>query len=371
MTGEVTAIIGLGYVGTALADKLEEATPWSVLGFDIVERPSGICWEATTDMSRLSECTAAIICVPTPLTLIGRPDLSCVLDAASDVRAHLPEGSLVILESTTYPGTTREIFDHDPFLVAYSPEREDPGRTTQSWLTKLVGGLTDEAASRAAVLYGHIFDEVVIVSSPEIAEAAKAFENTYRLVNIALVNELKMGLIRKGIDVWEVLDAADTKPFGFTRFDPGPGVGGHCIPVDPVFLGHKVFMPTVDAAIESNKWVPKFVVERVTNEIELDGALVLVLGVAYKKNVDDIRNSPALDVARLMEQDGAEVHYHDPYVDTDEFKRVDSLEDISMYDAVLLLTDHDSFDYAKIATANLIIDTRNRINTSEGKVIEA
>jgi UDP-N-acetyl-D-glucosamine dehydrogenase len=413
------AIIGLGYVGLPLALLYSEERV-RVTGFDIDERKIKTLagggtyivrigaeeiaaakkqgFEATSDYSRLTEMDAIIICVPTPLNEYHEPDLSYITDTAKSMAPYLRAGHLVILESTTYPGTTEEVLvpilekgnkhglkaarsnaDQQGFYVAFSPEREDPGNTTVARrdIPKVVGGLDAQASELAAALYGTIFNRVVTVSSPAAAEMTKLLENIYRCVNIALVNELKLLSLRMGIDIWEVIAAASTKPFGFHPFYPGPGLGGHCIPVDPFYLSWKAkewdfHTRFIELAGEINSNMPYHVIESVVKALNrekkaLNGAKVLVLGVAYKRDIDDLRESPALTIIELLQKDGALVSYNDPYFPTvgkgrkyDLQMKCAPLENLGQYDCTLIVTDHSDYDYAKIVEqSQLVVDTRN------------
>jgi UDP-N-acetyl-D-glucosamine dehydrogenase len=403
-------IIGLGYVGLPLAVDAAESG-LKVLGFDVTARvvklvnegrshiqdvPSeqvaalrkkGLL-EATTDMTRLSECDAISICVPTPLSKTRDPDVSYILAATQAVAAALRPGQLIVLESTTYPGTTREIMlpaleargmkVGKDFFLCFSPERVDPGNPT--WHTKntpkVIGGITPECARVGRVLYERFIDTMVPVSSAEAAELTKILENTFRAVNIGLVNETAIISDRLGVNVWEVIDAAATKPFGFMKFTPGPGLGGHCIPIDPHYLSWKMRTLNyktrfIELASEINAEMPLYVVGKVREALNrakkaVNGSKVLILGVAYKKDIDDLRESPALDVLRLLEADGAHVDYHDPYVprlkeDGTELESV-ALTDaaLSGADAVVIITDHSSFDYARVfRLSQVLVDARN------------
>src|SRR5580765_6217787 len=414
------AIIGLGYVGLPLA-LLYTEQKFRVTGFDIDERkvstlmqggsyivrilPGEIQqarakgFEATSDYARLAEMDAIIICVPTPLNEYHEPDLSYITDTAAAIAPHLRAGHLVVLESTTYPGTTEEVMvpilekgnsaglkaargenaDGTGFYVAFSPEREDPGNTSVARrdIPKVVGGLNPAAAELAAALYGTIFNRVVRVSSPAAAEMTKLLENIYRCVNIALVNELKMLSLRMGLDIWEVIEAASTKPFGFQPFYPGPGLGGHCIPADPFYLSWKAkefdfHTRFIELAGEINSGMPYHVIASVVGALNrhkksLNGARVLVLGVAYKRDIDDLRESPSLTIIELLQKEGAQVSYNDPYFPTiGKGRRYDlqmkrsSLDNLGQYDCVLIVTDHSDYDYAKIVQeSQLVVDSRN------------
>jgi UDP-N-acetyl-D-glucosamine dehydrogenase len=414
------AIIGLGYVGLPLALLYTEKN-FPVTGFDIDQRkvstleqggsyifriaPSEIQaarekgFQATSQYSRLTEMDAIIICVPTPLNEYHEPDLSFITDTAKAIAPHLRAGQLVVLESTTYPGTTEEVLipilekgsrpglrvsrnDHSneqEFYVAFSPEREDPGNTTvaRQDIPKVVGGLDAKATELAAALYGSIFNRTVRVSSPAAAEMTKLLENIYRCVNIALVNELKLLSLRMGLNIWEVIEAASTKPFGFQPFYPGPGLGGHCIPVDPFYLSWKAkewdFRTRfIELAGEINTNMPYHVLDSVAQALNqrkkpVNGSRVLVLGVAYKKDIDDLRESPALVIIELLQQAGAQVSYNDPYFPTvgkgrkyDLQMKCVPVENLSEYDCVLIVTDHSDYDYARIVReSQLVVDTRN------------
>jgi UDP-N-acetyl-D-glucosamine dehydrogenase len=414
------AVIGLGYVGLPLA-LLYTEEKLRVTGFDIDQRkvdtlnaggsyifritPEEIGGArakgltATSDYSQLTEMDAIIICVPTPLNEYHEPDLSYITNTGHAIAPHLRAGQLVVLESTTYPGTTEEVLvpilenenkgglkaarneqnsDRD-FYVAFSPEREDPGNTSVARrdIPKVVGGLDPQASELASALYGAIFKRVVRVSSPAAAEMTKLLENIYRCVNIALVNELKLLSLRMGLDIWEVIDAASTKPFGFQPFYPGPGLGGHCIPVDPFYLSWKAkewdFRTRfIELAGEINIGMPYHVIASVVSALNrqkksLNGSRVLVLGVAYKRDIDDLRESPSLTIIELLQKEGAQVSYHDPYFPTigkgrkyDLQMKRSSLDNLGEYDCVLIVTDHSDYDYRKIVEeSRLIVDTRN------------
>ena len=415
-------IIGLGYVGLPLA-LLYVGQKFPVTGFDIDQKkvdaltkgksyiyriPSEEVQEAkinglvaTSDFSRLAEMDAIIICVPTPVDEHHEPDLSFIVNTAHAIAPHLQAGQLVILESTSYPGTTEEVLvpileqenqiglkaarnqvtgeTGAEFYVAFSPEREDPGNTTVARcdIPKVVGGLDAHAAELASTLYGSIFHRTVPVSSPAAAEMTKLLENTYRWINIALVNELKLLSLRMGLNIWEIIEAAATKPFGFQPFYPGPGLGGHCIPVDPFYLSWKAkewdFRTRfIDLAGEINVAMPYHVIEAVTSALNqqkksLKGSRVLVLGVAYKKDIDDLRESPALTIIELLQKQGAEVSYNDPYIPmVGKGRKYDlqmtssPMQNLGQYDCVLIVTDHSCYDYAKIvAESQLVVDTRN------------
>lgn len=415
-------VIGLGYVGLPLALLyVDQKTP--LTGFDVDQEKVNTLMQggsyifripaeeiqaarqhgfsATSDYSQISAMDAIIICVPTPLNEYQAPDLSYIENTAHAVAPRLRPGQLVILESTSFPGTTEEVLvpileKENPlglkaaragagrdrlheFYVAFSPEREDPGNTTvaRQDIPKVVGGLCPEATEMASALYKTVFRRTVQVSSPAVAEMTKLLENIYRCVNIALVNELKLLSLRMGIDIWEVIDAASTKPFGFQAFYPGPGLGGHCIPVDPFYLSWKAkewdfHTRFIELAGEINLSMPYHVVDSVsaalgTQKKALNGSAVLVLGVAYKKDIDDLRESPSLTIIELLQKAGTRVEYHDPYFPVvgkgrkyNLNMRSASLENIGKYDCVVIVTDHSDFDYARIVKeAQLVVDTRN------------
>jgi len=405
-------IVGLGYVGLPLAVELSRAG-YRVLGFDVNpdvveglnEGRSHVkdvtdaqlqrameCgrFSATTDMSRLSEPDAISICVPTPLSKFKDPDVSFIVAATEAVKKRLRRGQAIILESTTYPGTTREIMlpalastglkVGQDFFLAFSPERVDPGN--QSYGTrntpKVVGGITAHCQAVAVALYQPAIDTLVPVSTTEAAELVKLLENTFRSVNIGLVNEMAIVCDMLGVNVWEVIEAAATKPFGFMKFLPGPGLGGHCIPIDPHYLAWKMRglnykTRFIDLAGELNTEMPVFWVRKLSEALNgqgkaVQGASVLVLGVAYKRNVEDIRESPALDIIRLLEGQGARVSYFDPHVprfreDGQEFRSVElTPEVVAAADCVIVVTDHTAVDYRMIKRhAKLVVDTRNAL----------
>ena len=408
----VAAVIGLGYVGLPLAIELCEEG-FSVIGYDVSERVVGLLMRgeshiqdvpaahvakhvksgkliATTDASKLHDADTISIAVPTPLAKTRDPDMSYVLSAAGTIAEHARPGQLIVLESTTYPGTTRELLQprleekgltvgEDVFL-AFSPERVDPGNPKYNTKNtpKVVGGITPACNEVASAFYASTIDTVVPVSSPEAAELVKLLENTFRSVNIGLVNEMAIVCERLGVDVWEVIDAAGTKPFGFMKFTPGPGIGGHCIPLDPHYLAWKMRSLNyktrfIDLASEVNSAMPDFVVEKVAHALNearkaVNGSRVLVLGIAYKRDIDDMRESPALDVMRLLEARGAEVVYHDPFVaqfreDGHEAFSVALTEaELKKTDAVVIVTDHTTVDYQFVVDhASLVVDTRNAL----------
>jgi UDP-N-acetyl-D-glucosamine dehydrogenase len=417
----VVGVIGLGYVGLPLMAAFARAG-FPVIGFDVDPRKIDALhrgenylqhlgkslvsdmkqaskFDATTDMARLGACDAVISCVPTPLGHHREPDLSYIERSADDIARTLRKGQLVVLESSTYPRTTREVmlprFEArglrcgTDFYLAYSPEREDPGNkshSTQS-IPKLVGGIDAVSGELATALYRKAIAKVIPVHSAEVAEAAKLLENIYRAVNIALVNEMKMVLDAMGIDVWEVIEAAKTKPFGFQAFYPGPGLGGHCIPIDPFYLTWKareVNMPTrfIELAGEINVQMPEFVVQKVQLALNdrgkaVKGSKVLVLGLAYKPDVDDVRESPSFELIEKLEHLGAHVDYHDPHVPrTHKMRHHDlQMESVKLtpdalksYDCVLISTNHSAYDWQLIADhAPLVVDTRNALHATTGR----
>lgn len=432
-------VVGLGYVGLPLVNALTKKG-FSVTGFDIdpekvtqlnqgrsyiqgvpdtdiAQARQADLFEATADFEVVSQMDAILICVPTPLNRHREPDLSFIVNTTRTISPHLKDGALVVLESTTYPGTTTEIMrpilesgdrrsgeafsrrSGQDFFLAYSPEREDPGNIDfdTSTMPKVVGGDGVEALRRACLLYQQFVVQTVPVSSPETAEAVKLTENIFRSVNIALVNELKGVYSAMGVDVWEVIDAAKTKPFGFMPFYPGPGLGGHCIPIDPFYLTWKareygIATRFIELAGEINTAMPRLVVEATARALDfrfskgLNGARILVLGIAYKKNVQDVRESPALHIIELMQARGAQVAYHDPMVpvmpDTREYAALAGMESqpleqaaLESSDAVLIVTDHSDVDYGLIGRhAPLIIDTRNAmadIDLGRDKIVRA
>ena len=412
-------IVGLGYVGLPLALMFSNSG-FVVEGFDLdatkVEKliqrrsylwripPEEIAlardrgFHATTDLSMIRDTDVVIICVPTPLDENQEPDLRYIRETAFNIAPHLHAGQLIVLESTTYPGTTEEVLipileeangSHlrvsrntaaaDEIFVAFSPEREDPGNTEvdRRDVPKVVGGIDRFSTEVAAALYSRVFKQIVPVSSPAVAEMTKLLENIYRCVNIALVNELKQLCMRMGINIWEVIDAAKTKPFGFHAFYPGPGLGGHCIPIDPFYLSWKAKAydfrtKFIELAGEVNVGMPYFVVQctsEALNHIKkpMNGSRILVLGIAYKKDIDDLRESPSLIVIELLRRAGAEVDYNDPFFPhVGRGRHYDlnmnsvPIEEVCRYDAVLIATDHSAYDYPRIVSeAALVIDTRN------------
>jgi UDP-N-acetyl-D-glucosamine dehydrogenase len=397
-------IVGLGYVGLPLAVAFSEAGH-EVLGLDAdaakveslgrgesyvedvpdaVLAPLGKRLRATTEYAELAACEAVVLCVPTPLTGSREPDLTYLIDAATALAAVLRSGQLVVLESTTYPGTTRErllpilegsgLSAGSDFHLAFSPERIDPGRTDFTIRTtpKLVGGVTPACAERARALYAEICDQVIVLSTPEAAELAKLLENIFRSVNIALVNELAQLCDRLGIDVWEVIDAAATKPFGFMRFDPGPGMGGHCLPVDPFYLAfrarqHDFYPEFIELAGKVNQVQPAFCVERIERALNgaakpVNGSRILVLGAAYKGGIGDTRESPALKIIGRLQDFGAEVSYHDAHVPELPGHGLASVgleEGLADADLVAIVTAHPGVDYERVvAAAPLVLDFR-------------
>ena len=420
--GSLTArigVIGLGYVGLPLALSFSKRR-FPVTGFDIdtnkirtlsqggsyiyripateTEAARRQGFRATSEYSQIALMDAIIICVPTPLNDHHEPDLSYITSTVEAIAPYIHAGQLIVLESTTYPGTTEEVviplLERNPaglvadrvgqdgqnvFYVAFSPEREDPGNdiVARSDIPKVIGGFSPAATELAAALYGSVFNRTVPVSNPAAAEMTKLLENIYRCVNIALVNELKLLCLRMGIDIWEVIAAAATKPFGFQAFYPGPGLGGHCIPIDPFYLSWKArewdfHTRFIELAGEINTSMPYHVVESLSAALgrhgkALNGSAVLVLGVAYKKDIDDLRESPSLTIIELLRRAGVQVEYNDPYVPvigkgrkyTLNMKSV-SLEDLSKYDCVVIVTDHSDYDYRRIVRdAQLVVDTRN------------
>ncbi|MBO9367320.1 MAG: nucleotide sugar dehydrogenase [Chloroflexi bacterium] len=408
------AVIGLGYVGLPLA-VVFGAAGFPVIGIDVDQRKvqalqQGISYirdvdseevarlvqagrlQATSDFSLLSEVEAVSICVPTPLRKTGDPDLSYILAATQELAKHLHPGMVIVLESTTYPGTTRELMlprlteasnlrVGEDFFLCFSPERVNPGQ--KEWTTyntpKVIGGITPACTEVAATWYAQAIQTVIPVSSTETAEMTKLLENTFRMINIGLVNEMAIMCERLGVDVWEVIEAAATKPFGFMKFTPGPGLGGHCIPIDPLYLSWKMKVLNytarfIELASEINTNMPRYVVYRLMDALNergkpLKGARILVLGAAYKPDVDDIRESPALDVIGLLQQKGAQVVYHDPYVphlETHDGLQMESVPDLMQAvreaDVVVIITNHKVYDYAAILEASrFIFDTRNAL----------
>ncbi len=404
---ESVGIIGLGYVGLPLAIAFAQSQ-MKVIGVDTSSERISLLLQGrsyitdipdqtiaslrdffypTNDYAALEECDAVIICVPTPLAKTGEPDISYILSAVGNLRPHLRQGMLVVLESTTYPGTTEEVvkpmleesgFEAGvDFNLAYSPERIDPGnkKWTISNTPKVVGGLTQKCTDRACSLYSRIVKEVVPVSSPKVAEMTKLLENIFRAVNIALVNEMAILCRRMGISVWEVIDAASTKPFGFMRFEPGPGIGGHCIPIDPLYLAWKArefnqetrFIKVADAV---NRQMPEYVVGLIADGLNehgkpLKGSKILLLGIAYKPEVSDYRESPGLALVEILRQKGSIILYHDPYVpeiqlDGALMRSVELSElELAESDCVVIVTAHMCYDWEwVVANSKLVVDTR-------------
>jgi UDP-N-acetyl-D-glucosamine dehydrogenase len=433
-------IIGLGYVGLPLTLLFSEER-FRVTGFDIDQEKveslnRGVSYihrietdhiraaqksgfRATADFAEIAQMDAVLICVPTPLNPDHTPDMSYVVSTIEAIAPHLRAGQLVVLESTTYPGTTEEIIvetinrhgkatgvkvlrgsttsgetaevpsELDGVMVAFSPEREDPGNmiTPRRDIPKVIGGVDARATAAASALYGRVFRKTVPVSTPAAAEMTKLLENIYRCVNIALVNELKQICVKMGIDIWEVIEAASTKPFGFQAFYPGPGVGGHCIPVDPFYLNWKAQQfgfqaKFIELAGEVNEAMPQYVVQSTARALErqgttLRGAKVLVLGVAYKRDVDDLRESPALTIIERLVREGAEVAYNDPFFPEVGHgrhyhlnMRSTPLEDLGRFDCVLIVTDHSLYNYTAIVEqSRLVIDTRNATHSIDSPKI--
>jgi len=411
-------IVGMGYVGLPLA-LLFSGERFRVTGFDIaadkvrtlnaggsyivrilpadIQQAQEAGFRATADYAEIARMDAVVICVPTPLDEHHEPDLSYVVGTVKSIAPHIHEGQLIVLESTTYPGTTEEVvvplleagnplglkvarsLDESGIHVVFSPEREDPGNETVARpdIPKVVGGCGPAAVQLASALYGSIFRRIVPVSSPAVAEMTKLLENIYRCVNIALVNELKQLCMRMGIDIHEVIDAARTKPFGFQAFYPGPGLGGHCIPIDPFYLSWKarefdLRTRFIELAGEINMAMPYFVVENLATGLNqhcksIKGARILVLGLAYKRDIDDLRESPSLTIIELLRERGAIVAYNDPYFPTvgrgrhyDLNMTSAPLDNLAEYDAAIIVTDHSSYDYkAIVEQSQLVVDSRN------------
>ena len=413
------AVLGMGYVGLPFATVFAEAG-FEVTGIDpiaekmdklnhgesyIMDVETGLVerlvssgkLKGSTDYSVLKDIDAVAICVPTPLRNTGDPDLSYIINATESLAPYVHPGMVVVLESSTYPGTTRELVlpalteksgltAGEDIFIAFSPERVDPGR--EDWTTKntpkVIGGITEKCTEVSAAWYAQALDTVVPVSSTEVAEMAKLLENTFRMINIGFVNELALMCERLGVDVWEVIDAAATKPFGFMKFSPGPGLGGHCIPIDPLYLSWKLHSLNytarfIELASEINTGMPRFVISKVQDALNghqkpLNGSDVLVLGASYKPDIDDLRESPAIDVIRLLQQKGANVSYHDPYIPeiTHEDWHIASVKDlmkaVKNADCVVIITNHKVYDYAAILEeSKLIVDTRNALGKSGWK----
>lgn len=407
------AILGQGYVGLPLAVVFADAG-FEVVGIDPDQRKIDALnrgesyvldvtsekiaqlihsgkFSATADFAKIAEVDAISICVPTPLRKTGDPDLSYIISATENLANYVRAGQVIVLESTTYPGTTRELIlpkieqqaglkVGEDFFLAFSPERVDPGRkdfTTKN-TPKVVGGITPACLQAAVTWYSQALLKVIPVSSTEVAEMTKLLENTFRMINIGMVNELALMCDRLGVDVWEVIDAAATKPFGFMKFTPGPGLGGHCIPIDPLYLSWKLRSLNytarfIELASEINTGMPRYVVSKVQDALNehcksIKGSKVLVLGAAYKPDIDDLRESPSMDVIGLLLQKGAVVQYHDPFIKTvshDEWKLTsesDLMKAVSEADCVVIVTNHTTYDYAAILnSAKLIVDTRNAL----------
>ncbi len=406
-------VIGIGYVGLPLAVVFAEAG-FKVIGVDpmadkvaAINRGESYILDvdsarvkalvddgklsASTDYAVLNDVDAVSICVPTPLRKTGDPDLSFISSAGKSLAPHLHKGMVIVLESSTYPGTTREMLlpemesvsglkAGEDFFLAFSPERVDPGR--EDWTTintpKVLGGITQACGEVATIWYGQALDTIVPVSTCEVAEMAKLLENTFRMINIGLVNELAIMCDRLKVDVWEVIDAAATKPFGFMKFTPGPGLGGHCIPIDPLYLSWKLRALNytarfIELASEINTNMPRYTVEKIQDALNLakkpvNGSKVLVLGVAYKPDIDDLRESPALDVIHLLGEKGAKVSFHDPYIphlNNDDIvlnSVPDLMNAVAEADCVVIITNHRDYDYdAILNAAQMVVDTRNAL----------
>jgi len=411
-------VLGLGYVGLPLAVVFAESG-FQVIGIDPIKEKvdklnrgesyildisterveklvkSGAL-SATTDFSVLTQVDAVSICVPTPLRKTGDPDLSYILSVAETLQEYIHPGLAIVLESTTYPGTTRELILQrlceetglkvgEDFFLAFSPERVDPGR--EDWTTintpKVIGGITENCLKVTHTWYSQSLEQVVPVSSAEVAEMAKLLENTFRMINIGMVNELAIMCDRLGVDVWEVIDAAATKPFGFMKFQPGPGLGGHCIPIDPLYLSWKLKSLNysarfIELASEINTGMPRFTVSKIQDALNmqkkaLNGSKILVLGVAYKADIDDLRESPALDVIHYLKQKGAQVRYHDPYIKEINHEDIQLRSETNLpqalkdTDCTVIITNHSDYDYAQILELSvLIVDARNALG-AKGK----
>ena len=406
-------IIGLGYVGLPLAVVFAEAG-FNVIGIDpIREKVDAINrgesyildvdsnrvkalvdagkLKASTDYANLGDVDAVSICVPTPLRKTGDPDLSFIASAAKSLAPYVHRGMVIVLESSTYPGTTREMVLPElesedglkvceDFFLAFSPERVDPGR--EDWTTintpKVIGGISPDCGEVAAAWYGQALEKVVPVSTCEVAEMAKLLENTFRMINIGLVNELAIMCDRLKVDVWEVIEAAATKPFGFMKFTPGPGLGGHCIPIDPLYLSWKLRSLNYNArfielASEINTYMPRYTLGKIQDALNIhkksvNGSRVLILGVAYKPDIDDLRESPALDVIHLLQEKGADVVYHDPYISQIDHENLqmcsvkDLMQEVVQADCVAIITNHSQYDYPAILdAAQMVVDTRNAL----------
>ena len=418
----VVAVIGLGYVGLPLAIEFSRGG-FPTLGLDIDGRkisclkkgesyikhiPSANIrmlktFEASSDFSKLHGSDCVIICVPTPLNIMKEPDMSFVVNTVEVIARYLKKGQLIVLESTTYPGTTDEVVKPileknglkagADFYLAFSPEREDPGNKnfTTKTIPKVVGDINKVSTELASLLYGSVINKIVPVSSAKVAESTKMLENTFRAVNIALVNELKILFDKMGFDIWEVIEASKTKPFGFMPFYPGPGWGGHCIPIDPFYLSWKarqynVQTKFIELSGEVNTRMPEYVIEKLQDVLNhkgraLKNSRILILGMAYKKDSDDIRESPSLELIKLLEEKGAKVSYNDPYIPKIPSMRRHKIDKCSVpvtasnlkkFDAVLVSTDHSVYDYDLILkNSRLIVDTRNSIKKRSTKITKA
>src|SRR3989339_162605 len=416
------AIIGLGYVGLPLAIECAKEV-FKTIGLDIDNKKISILnakksyikhipsekiknlrsFEPSTDFSKLKNCDCVIICVPTPLTEMKEPDMSYVVDTTESISKYLKKGQLIVLESTTYPGTTDEVVKPIlekkglkagiDFYLAFSPEREDPGNKnyTTKTIPKVIGGINRISTEIASLLYGSIINKIVPVSSMKVAEATKMLENTFRAINIALVNELKILFDKMGFDIWEVIEASKTKPFGYMPFYPGPGWGGHCIPIDPFYLSWKAKQYNfqtkfIELAGEVNTRMPEYVIEKLQDALNKKGlalsrSKILLLGMSYKKDSDDIRESPSLELIEILEKKGAQVSYNDPYIPIIPKMRHHKIEKKSValtsknlkgFDAVLISTNHTNYDYDFILkNSKLIVDTRNAINKKDSKIVRA
>lgn len=423
----LVGVIGLGYVGLPLSMTVNEGG-FKVVGFekspekvklleeglsyiqdvpskDVKKHTDSKSFAATTNFERLSECDVILICVPTPLAKTGDPDMSYIAASVQSLAPHIREGQLVVLESTTYPGTTKEILlpqleeagkSHwgqeftcgSDFFIAFSPERVDPGNAKFNTFNtpKVVGGVTEACGNLAAIFYSKFLKTIVRVSSAETAEMVKLLENTFRAVNIGLVNEVALMCEKLGIDCWEVIEAAASKPFGYMPFYPGPGLGGHCIPIDPSYLSWKLrglnyTARFIELAREINSGMPIFCVEKVVSALNMDrkavnGSKILILGVAYKKDIDDVRESPAIDIIHRLEERGAEVSYADPFVPELNYEGIQktsvswTTQSLSSYDCVVVVTDHSEVDYSKVLEgAGRIVDTRNAFKAFESDKI--
>jgi UDP-N-acetyl-D-glucosamine dehydrogenase len=417
----VIGVIGLGYVGLPLAVEMAE-TGYQVYGIDVNEekadqlkRGHSYIIDVETkrvadvvkkgffhpghDFSVINKCDAVSICVPTPLRKTKDPDISYITSAVTEIKKYMHKGLLITLESTTYPGTTEELIQNEieamgykigqDFYVCFSPERVDPGNQVYNTKNtpKVIGGITPECTELGCLLYGQVLQNIVPVSSTKVAEMVKLLENTFRSVNIGLVNEMALMCDRMGINVWEVIDAAATKPFGFMPFYPGPGIGGHCIPLDPMYLSWKAKMYNfynkfIELASDINGNMPRYVITKIMDALNLHrkslrGSKVLLLGMAYKKNIDDVRESPALDVYALLLEKGAEIDYNDPFVPSFKFGETEirsvkiNSQAIKKYDCVVLATDHSDYDYTMISkNAQLIVDTRNGFKNFCGNIVK-